>query len=244
MREIFLSKNFIEQTNPSKKNSLEKFSLINYILSPASEYRIFPEGYRPDGTIIPLYCNLILTNKTFDGIWLISDDVDNSITIPGGRICEEELPLLKSGDSYVAIYKTINRRLCERNTAVSAVANFNFPMEELMRYLVDSYGLTIDGGTNFPIAYHYKEGEMFSIYLIKVVDEPTLSVPSFSNFMTNRGMIWYSRKEHYSNIRTPLNRASLFNSKYENDIRVSDAGVEILDSIFQTENLFGKLDIY
>ena len=175
MREIFLGKNFIEQTNPNKKTRMEKFSLINYILSPSSNYRLFPEGYKPDGTAVPICCNLLLTNKTFDGIWLVSDNADSSITIPGGRMCEEDLPLLKSGDSYVAIYKTINRRLRERNVLLDSVVDFNFPMEDLMTYIIETYGLIIDNSINFPISYHYREGEEFSIYLIKIVDKPILS---------------------------------------------------------------------
>lgn len=247
MRDIYVRKEELQlRYNPKDINTLLEFKHPELILNSNTKLYKCPEGFHNEYNteLSSIVCKIILTNETHDGIWLIREPDKCKISIPGGHMGEDVLLGIKKGNIYTSIYETLIRELIEENPMLSGYfINEDSNIRTILRNVINQYGFSIND-VEFPLYYSYDEyrGE-FIIYMIKETDNPDCSVVPF-NYYGFRNMIWYSRKEHSINIKAHYNRESLFNSEFQNDIRITSAGMTLLDKIFSTKNIFGNLNIY
>lgn len=247
MRDIYVRKEEIGlRYNPKDVNELLPFIHPELLLNSNTRFLKCPEGFNNgyDSDLSSIVCKLLLTNEYHDGIWLIREDDKRKVSIPGGHMAEDVLDDIKAGNVYTSIYETLTRELIEENPRLS---NY-YIGEDANIYLallniIDQYGFSIKDG-DFPLFYAYDEyNGSFTIYLIKEVSDPNHTITPFSHYGF-RNMIWYSRKEHSINLKTRGDRTRLFDSEYSNDIRISSDGIDYLDRIFSTKNIFGNTNIY
>lgn len=249
MRDIYIDKKELKlKYRPKDTFHLLPFTHPELLFNSTTKFQKLPEGYLNSSNtdISSIVCKVLITNYEHDGIWLTKEDDKNKISIPGGHLSEIELRYIKDDQPYTAIHETMLREMVEENPALRDMIFYegSNTLEDL-DFVIKEYGFTSSReGRPFPLMYSYDDTRgSFIIYMIKEVDNPSYNVPPLS-CEEMRNMVWYSRKDHSINKKTSLNRRSLFNSKYGNDTRVTEAGVSFLDRIFMTESIFGKLNIY
>lgn len=247
MRDIYVDKQELRlKYNPKESDKLLEFTHPELLLNSGIKFHKYPEGYHnDDGTkISSIVCKLLLTNDAHDGIWLIKEDDKNKISIPGGHLGEAELFSISNGFPYTAIYETIIRELIEENPVLRGThIDENSNMKSNLEFVLHQYGFDLTR-SEFPFFYSYEDFRgSFIIYMIKEVTVPSCVIPPFYHHEF-RNMVWYSRKEHSINRKTSRDRRTLFDTDYDGDIRVLDRGISLLDKIFSTENIFGKINIY
>ena len=247
MRDIYINRMELGlKANPKEVPLLTELRNPELFINPGLKIRKYPQDYSSymDPSISGIICKLLLVNKARDGIWLTIETDKDKVSIPGGHVNEFEW------DHYVTlpyecILNTICRELVEEHLMLrnGEYNLYNLNPDDLLIYVVSKYGFTINPKVNFPLYYSYDHNGDLIIYVVKEVDMPDYNIPALSNFIINNS-IWYSKKDHMYNIKAKIDRSSLFNSPYKNDIRVSMNGIGLLDKIFSTENLFGKMNIY
>ena len=252
MRDLYVDKQKLRLFyNPKESNKMEIFYHPERMLSDKMKFHKYPEGYRNDygSPISSVVCKILLTNREHDGIWLIAEDNKNKVSIPGGHVGEDVLSYISSSQPYTAIYKTIIRELIEENPVLSDTQLIEpMSIRSTLEFVLDQYEFNILP-SEFPLFYTYDNYKgSFIIFMIEEVDKPSENTLPFENHCF-RNMIWYSRKEHSINSKNNndskrYRMKTIFNSPYADDIRTTKGGVLLLDKIFHTESIFGKLNIY
>lgn len=247
MRDLFVDKDKLRLVyNPKESSKLEEFNHPEMMLSNKLQFHKYPEGYRNEygSPLSSVVCKLLLTNRNHDGIWLIAEDDKNKVSIPGGHVGEDALFYISGGQPYTAIYKTIIRELMEENPILRGTRLVeSFSIKATIEYILNQYGFNLLPG-EFPLYYSYDNYKgSFIIYMIKETDIPSISISPF-NYYGFRNMIWYSRKEHSINSKTKNDRRTLFETDYKDDVRITESGISLLNKVFSTESIFGKINIY
>lgn len=247
MRDLFVDKDKLRLVyNPKESKKLEEFKHPEMMLSNKLQFHKYPEGYRNeyDSPLSSVVCKILLTNRNHDGIWLIAEDDKNKVSIPGGHVGEDALFYISCNKPYTAIYTTLVRELIEENPITRGIQLVEpIHVSSALEFVLNQYQFNLLTA-NFPMLYSYDDyrGE-FIIFVIKEVDNPSDTIPPFQ-YYGFQNMIWYSRKEHFMNSKTKTDRRTLFNTTYADDIRVTESGILLLDKIFSTESIFGKINIY
>lgn len=217
---------------------------------------------------ISFECNLLLTNPFHDGIWLYMDNEHRGIEIPGSCITEEDWEYVNTNPYYVimeALIRTMrdldesyrNQALIDPILSMMEKPSTLAELEDLLHFVTGRVGFKVHNPEKHPLLYYQYwlypswskkpiELDRFKIYALLEVSEPKFQIPAFENYTSN-GFLWYSRRDHKYNRSMSGGRNCrkvTFQSTYRSDIRISDSGVDILDNIFSTESIFGKLDIY
>ena len=245
MRDLYLSKLNAKtylQANP-KDVGLKPFLNLDLALPSDGKYLKYPEDYQlmPGDNVTPICCNLLLTNETHDGIWLLSNWKKGIITIPSKNINEYHLLNLECGRPESAIINTITDVIVDTDDPLVSAIRYN----DGPRYILRGYGFECKYPEELFYYNFYTELETkYNIFMVIESDRPSRPIPTLSDFNID-GFIWYSKNDHQINMKNYYNKNSLFDSRgYQYDVRTDDFGVALLDQIFRTENLFGKLDIY
>lgn len=159
---------------------------------------------------------------------------------------EEQLYEIEHNEPVTAIYETILKLLVDSNKMLNQNSIFNdFSISSRIPYILRAYHLNYVSN-NFPIYYNFYMGDFqneIDLFVFIEVDQPETKVVPLSNY-EYYNLVWYSRRDHHYNITTKKDRRSLFGNDYSIDVRREDAAIYLLDKIFNTENIFGKLDIY
>lgn len=212
---------------------------------------------------VRVFCGMILTDAIHDGIWLVEDDRDGSLTIPGKCITEIEWNSYMD-NPWRLIHKTFLNALkdlhpCLRDDIDPALQdlhpwlNSNYYIGDMLTYAIHKYGVEFTTETmvkDGPLYYLYKDGigirsnfsTDFMIFQVWEINKPDGHIPALMSLRCGN-LIWYSRQDHLYNLKERGPRNRLFGG-FKNDIRTSERGITALDSIFQTEKVFGKLSIY
>ena len=248
MRDLFVDKQELHLLyKPKESRQLELFENPEFLFSGKMKFHKYPEGFSANygSSISSVVCKLLLTNMNHDGIWLIAEDDKNKVSIPGGHIGEDVLYDIEHSYSYTVVYKTLIRELIEENPIIRGTGfDDEINVNAMFNFVLNRYGFNHILPTNSPLYYSYDDYKgSFIIYMVKETDIPSVAVTPFT-YRGFRNMIWYSRKEHSLNMKAKGDRRSLLGTDYDNDIRVVPRGLKILDRIFSTENIFGKLNIY
>ena len=248
MRELYMSElEFRRLINPPLKvKGLSELKHPERLLSNDTKFYKFNEGYvrLPIDTFSPIKCNVLLTNKEHDGIWLL--DNDGEVIIPGKIIDEEQLYEIEHNEPITTIYETILKLLVDANGKLDIGSMFNdFSISYKIPHILNAYNLDYISN-DFPIYYNFYMGDFqneINLFIIMEVDQPGSEIVPLSNYECYN-LIWYSRRDHQFNIKTKRDRRLLFGQMYSDDVRVRPDGIYLLDKIFNTENIFGKLNIY
>lgn len=270
MKDIYLDRREFElKFNPKKPTSgLISLSHPELFITDKLNYHEYPKGFQDAvPSKVSMECNLILTNPAHDGIWLVADYDNDTLGIPSGHIDREWWEMYCTNHPYNIIYLTLIDAMVRLNPLYRDSASHDpymrltlstqqaFPdIRDILHYVIGRSGFDIYRPCRDDLLFYqywvksleYDEYVLLrdmKMFVLKEVTIPEDRIPALQNF-SNHNFIWYSRKDHYYNIRTKKNRASLFASTFKEDARVSDDGLSILDNIFQTESIFGKLDIY
>lgn len=250
MKDIYLDRtDFEAKVQPKKENCLTPLLHPELVFNDTIKHRFYPESightaYQSTGLI----CKVLLTNQARDGIWLTMEDDKDKISIPGGHMSDAEWKPELLNNPTNLIYRTLTRELLEENCYVQHGMEVygleQFQPDDALNYVIGQYKLKVNTTMHYPLfyAYYLEDVGSYTIYMVKEVDSPEY-VPTFSNY-TQGQMIWYSKREHALNRKYKGDRMSLYHMGYGDDIRCQEEGIQILDSIFNTESLFGKLDIY
>ena len=250
MRQIFIDDmEFKRIINPPKGNrSLQELTHPERLLSPNLKIHKYPEGYtlQQFDTVTPINCNILITNKEHDGIWLLDDSKNNRVIIPHKVLDEEELVDIQHNEPISAIYKTIIKALIGFNKTLNpGFYDYEGLLPLRLYYILKTYGLDVVN-QDFPIYYNFYMGEFkdeLNLFLLVEVEEPKDNVPPLLNY-EYYNLIWYTRKDLKYSLTTSRDKRQLFCSRYEDDIRTTEEGITLLEKIFKTENIFGLLDIY
>lgn len=253
MRDIYINRKELElKSNPKCLPMMTPVLNPELFINPSMKVLRLPQSYSSsmDMGVSAIVCKLLLVNKYRDGIWLVMEDDKSKISIPGGHVSEYEWNHYNRYP-YNCIVDTIVREMVEEHPMldITVIDTFSNSPEDALVKVISEYGFTINQSVEFPLFYTYGSHDNVNyrdliIYLVKEVDFPNQQrIPDFSNYTVGR-TVWYSRKEHSINKRYSRDRRGLYCSPYDNDIRIDDEGVELLDKIFSTEKLFGKIDIY
>ena len=248
MRELYMSElEFKRLVNPPKNiKGLTELKHPERLLSNDSRFYKYNEGYERYyfDSSSPIICNVILTNKEHDGMWLLNKD--GRLIIPGKIMDEEQLYEIEHNEPVTAIYETILKLLVDSNKMLNQNSIFgDFSIPSRISYILKAYRLDYISN-NFPIYYNFYMGDFqneIDLFVFMEVDQPESKVIPLSNY-EYYDLVWYSRRDHQYNITTKKDRRSLFGNDYFVDVRREDAAIYLLDKIFNTENIFGKLDIY
>lgn len=277
MKELYLERREFElKVNPKKSTSgLFPLKHPELFINRNMRTHLFPKGFQSQTwDNVSIECCILLTNPIHDGIWLLVDDENDTIRIPGGFVIGDDGiwdMFARFDKPYHVIYRTLIERLAEGGPATFRDSWYLDPtmfpvmacdpkqpwtladIQDILNYTITKFNLNIhDPAKPDELFYQYKltgsDNETVTlqhirIYLLKEVTLPIGPIVALTNYR-NSNLIWYSRKDHYYNLREKTSRKGLFTSTYDVDIRTCDDGVCILDDIFRTEPVFGKLDIY
>lgn len=252
MKDIYLLRDDIERYIRPKKET--KLQVLEHpeIMFNKCEAHMFPDNiqssfYGYSGVIV----KLLLTNETHDGIWLTVEDDKEKVSIPGGHMSQLEWERYQN-DPKKAIYKTLIRELMEEHRYYRAGME-DYTIDKIdniydeLHYMIKQYGFK-SSFTTFPMLYNYElESHLasYTIYILAETNNPEsgyVTPPSYGY----KQSVWYSRVDHRMNhaAYSKSHRESIFQTQYKNDIRITDRGMDILDTIFNTESVFGKWNIY
>jgi hypothetical protein len=274
MRDIYLKrKDFELKFSPGRATDVMT-PLLNpeLFINGKMVAHTYPEGFQmmvPEK--VSFECDLLLTNPTHDGIWLLENDETGTVSLPGGYIKEEDW-IYASRNPYYVIYSAIIHSLINAHPVLSKNSECNpltqisdsptlAELFDILEYVLGQYSLETskDSGSDL-LYYQYRfmrnvipnnttiddisfDAHPMRILIFKEVTNPDMDIPAFSNYEYNH-MVWYSKREHRMNFRTSSDRWTLFQSRYQHDIRLDTNGIICLNSIFREENRFGKIDIY
>ena len=271
-REIYLErKEFELKFQPRHpKAGLLPLEQPGLFISPDSKRHSYPVGHQDlIANQTSIECDLLVTNQFHDGIWLFVDNESDSIRFPGGCITEEDWMQVKKGPYHV-LYQCLIRSLIDIHPIIRQDA-FSDPLmnslgeytrlpnlKDFLNYVISRHGFKFANPGDEPVFFYqyylYPNSDITGtvrpldrvrIYALIEVNDPDTQLPALINYMDRRGYyVWYSRRDHKLNRSCRTDRKSMFQSTYNQDIRTSESGVDILDNIFRTEPIFGKLDIY
>lgn len=249
MRDIYIDKKELKlKYRPMESDHLLYFSHPELLLNSGTRFLKCQEGYdnSHDVTCSSIICKILLTNYEHDGIWLTVEPDKNKVSIPGGHLSEYELPFIMKDQPYTAIYETIVREMIEENIMLRDTTYCDgWGVLDALDFVIKRYGFNPVEQQPVPLLYSYNDAcNEFIIYLVKEVDNPDKHIPALRCY-EYKNMVWYTRQDHRMNLKMPVDRRkTVFNTFYEKDVRVMNNGVSLLDRIFCTENVFGKLNIY
>ncbi len=275
MREIYFDRKEFEQKYRPDKNPINGLCPLNHpelFITSKIHSRSYPEGFQSDvPELVSFSCNLLLTNPSHDGIWLIKNDEKNEIDIPNGYITEEDWRYVNKNPYYVIISSlirtlgTINpiyRNTYMTDPMVSFIDNPTLAsLRDLLFYVLGQnrfeptnpsapmlfyYQYWLPNAHLYEMKHlhsHCKRLQDFTIYIILEVKEPVDKISPFTNYSKDC-YLWYSRADHKYNRMTEDNKRSAFKSTYKTDIRLTESGLDVLENIFRTETIFGKINIY
>jgi hypothetical protein len=251
MKDIYIDRGEFERLfNPHHANQLQEVSLAQ--LSQFFNQPLNPHYYPSSNQYsnpyqTPIIVKILLTDKYHDGIWLVTEKNKDKVSIPGGHVSDEEWAYRTDPEDM--IYRTLARELEEERVpglpcgddAINKPLN---PYMDVANQLIN-YGFHIIGGdSKFYYSYYLPNNRgSFTIYILKEVDYPKDYIEPYTIY-EHYQMVWYTRRDHTTNFYYRGSRKELFNSPYTDDIRLIDKGIDILNLIFQTDSIFGKMSIY
>lgn len=213
---------------------------------------------------VRVFCGMLLTDELHDGIWLIEDDRDGSLSIPGKCIGDMEWGASYDENPWRMIHKAFLNALKDlhpylRDDVDPALQTLqpwiasNYYIGDMLTYAIHKYGVEFTTESmvkDGPMYFLYKDGvgihsnysTDFMIFQVWEINKPDGHIPALMSLQCGN-LMWYSRQDHVYNLQERGPRNRLF-SGYKDDIRTSERGVQVLDNIFQTETIFGKLSIY
>lgn len=246
MRELYLdlleAKTYLQAT--PTKIGLQPFLNLDLVLPTNGKYLKYPEGYErmPLDNVTPICCNLLITNRNHDGIWLYADWKKGTIDIPRKNMGERDLSNIEYGRPEYAIMNTVMDVIDQNRDLNEVMMRHNLGIP----YILDGYGfeaVEMDFDHSFFYSFYTELENIYNIFYVIEVDKPMHMVPEISDFIFG-DFIWYGKNDHVFNKRY-YNKMPVFDSHgCEFDVRIDDYGIALLDQIFHTEILFGKLDIY
>ena len=226
---------------------------------------LYPVGFADNvPSRVRVFCGMLLTDNLHDGIWLVEDDRDGSLSIPGKCITDMEWDATMR-NPWRLIHKTFLNALKDlhpllRDDIDPALQGLhpwmssNYYIGDMIMYAIHKYGVEFTTESmvkDGPMYFQYKDGlgirsdssTDFMVFQVWEINKPDGHIPALISLRTGN-LIWYSRQDHVYNLQERGHRRNRLFSGFKDDIRTSERGMELLDSIFQTETIFGKLSIY
>ena len=246
MQKLYLEELEVKRLlNPRKSDKLIYLAHPERLLAPDTLFYKYSEDYvrMPFSTVTPIICNAIVTNQNHDGIWLTNG---TDVTIPNAIMGEEMLEYIRRDQPVTAVYATIVDALSGHN---NSFVNHPFIYDNIPDKIIKILELTGFGNIKVVVSILYGiiSPNELNLFVLIEVDTPDTKIPPLMNYST-RDFIWYSRADHVMNSNSLKrdNPVQLFmNRRRGYDIRNDKhRGLELLDKVFNTEIIFGKLDIY
>lgn len=224
----------------------------------------YPENFQQQvPSQVSFRSELLITNEAHDGLWLFVDDENKRTSFLGGTITPEDWEYSHKNPYYVMFSALIRNMIeahpiCKHSMGIDPFLQMSVEptlneFTDILYYLLRQFDfevITNKPMLNFyqywltPIGYREKQClDSMRLYTLVEVVHPASRIAALSDYR-HREFVWYSRRDHRFNLGTKSSRASLFRSDYQNDLRTTDSGLDILNDIFRNESIFGKLNIY
>lgn len=267
MREIYFDRREFDLKGKFSVNKTGLTPLVHpemYLTNKIKNY-FYPTNFADNiPSKIHVFCGMLLTDNIHDGVWLIEDDRNGSLSIPGMFITESrwssgyENPWRLIHKTFLDALKDLHPYLRDDiDPALQDIGPWvksnNYYIGDMITYAIHKYGVEFTTETmvkDGPMYFLYKEGlgihsdssTDFMIFQVWELNKPDGHIPALMSLQCGN-LMWYSRQDHVYNLQERGPRNRLF-SGFKDDIRTSERGITLLDSIFRTETIFGKLSIY